>query len=69
MTAGQRTTSHWRVGSRHYVFGTQPGADPHSVGVCVSVTPWGKDKIRWVRLRFEDGTERSYAPSHLQVVG
>ena len=41
---------------------------PDRVGRCVSVTPWGNDRIRWLRLRFHDGTQKSFAPSHLREV-
>lgn len=60
LTPGVPTTAHWRVGLRHYVLVEK------KFGVCVSVTPWGRDKIRWVRLRLEDGTEKSFPPSGLQ---
>jgi hypothetical protein len=63
MTPGVRTTNHWRVYRYHRV----RGADGPT-GLCVSVTPWGNDQVRWVRLRFADGTEKSYAPSHLTVL-
>jgi hypothetical protein len=62
MKPGVRTTEHWRVGRVHRVLGTT------LVGGCISVTPWGNDQIRWVRLRFADGRERSFAPSHLQLL-
>lgn len=58
---GERTTRSWHVGRKFRLWGKEDSP----VGVCISVTPWGNDRIRWVRLRFEDGTERSYAPSHL----
>jgi hypothetical protein len=60
---GQRTTNDWRVGCTFRVWGVKPDL----LGVCVSVTPWGNDQVRWIRLRFEDGTEKSFAPSHLLV--
>lgn len=43
-------------------------SEPGSVGRCISVTPWGNGRIRWVRLRFADGTEKSYAPTHVQAL-
>lgn len=60
---GKRTTDDWRVGRRFLVWGVKP----RLVGECVSVTPWGNDQLRWIRLRFDDGTEKSFAPSHLLV--
>lgn len=62
MKPGVRTREHWRVGKVHRVLGTD------RAGVCISVTPWGNDQIRWVRLLFADGRERSFAPSHLRLL-
>lgn len=61
---GTRSTEHWRVGRDHQVF----GGGERSVGMCVSVTYWGSGRIRWVRLRHHDGTEKSYAPSQVHVL-
>lgn len=60
--AGERTTDDWRVGRAFDVLPLRLGLH----GVCISVTPWGNDQVRWVRLRHPDGTETSYAPSHLR---
>lgn len=57
-----RITDDWRVGLRFAVIGTP------IVGQCVSVTPWGNGRIRWVRLMLPSGDEKSYAPSHLRLV-
>ena len=69
MDPGKRTTRHWMVGRRFAVSGytaLPPSLAPlPPIGECVSVTPWGNDRIRWIRLRFEDGTQKSYAPTHL----
>lgn len=62
MKPGVPTTEHWRVGREHVVIGAGGKR-----GVCVSVTPWGSNQVRWVRLWFGDGTEKSYAPSHLSL--
>ena len=59
---GRRTMYDSRVGHRFRVRGE--GRE----GVCVSVTPWGNNQVRWVRLRLEDGSEKSYAPSHLTTL-
>lgn len=63
MIPGTRTTDHWRVGLAHVVVDPADGLS----GVCVSVTPWGNDRVRWVRLRLPDNTERSYSPAQLAV--
>ncbi len=77
---GVPTEDHWRVGRDHQVLNWTPfppmvrmghgnvNRRPHSVGRCISVTPWGSNRIRWVRLRHMDGSEKSYAPSELQVL-
>jgi hypothetical protein len=62
---GVPTRLDWRVGRRFRVLYSDPALE----GECVSVTHWGKGKVRWVRLRLEDGSEKSYAPSHLALVG
>jgi hypothetical protein len=63
-TPGTRTTDHWRVGKQHRVLWNP---DDQRMGVCVSVTYWGSKQVRWVRLLFEDGTEKSYSPRELRV--
>ena len=62
MKPGQRTTLHWMVGRQFKVLGTE------LEGQCISVTPWGNNRIRWVRLVLPPGIERSYAPSHLREI-
>lgn len=62
MRPGARTRDHWFVGHRWRLKGSD------RTGVCVSVTPWGSNRIRWVRLRFSSGAEKSYAPSHLRLI-
>ncbi len=59
MKPGTRTINHPFVGRRFRLFASR------LEGTCVSVTPWGNDRIRWVRLRHDDGTEKSYGPSYL----
>lgn len=66
MIAGIPTMDHWRVGRIFRVLRAPTDVDPHLVGQCVSVTPWGGGRIRWVRLRFADGTEKSYSPGELR---
>ena len=74
LVPGVPTTEHWRVGRPHRVKHTG------EVGECVSVTPWGGHRLRWVRLRFEPGlplagashvaeSEKSYAPSEVEALG
>lgn len=58
---GVPTTDHHLVGERFVVVGGD------QVGEAVSVTPWGGSRVRWIRLRFGDGSEKSYAPSHLRI--
>lgn len=59
---GKPSTNDWRVGRTFRV-----GESPRR-GRCVSVTRWGNNRVRWVRLRLADGTESSFAPSHLMEV-
>lgn len=67
---GVRTKAHWRVGRQHMVMGAERRRKRRVIGLgrCVSVTPWGAGRIRWVRLRFPDGTEKSFAPFELRQV-
>lgn len=62
------TLNHWRVGRRHEVRDAQDTYRRGAGGMCVSVTLWGRGRVRWVRLALDDGTEKSYAPSALRVV-
>ena len=62
---GVPTTLDVRVGRRYRIL----YSDPVLEGECVSVTYWGRGKVRWIRLRLEDGSEKSYAPSHVVMVG
>jgi hypothetical protein len=39
------------------------------VGQCFKETMWGRGNVRWVWLRFEDGSEKAFAPSHLTPAG
>ena len=62
LAPGSRSLNHWRVGRRHRISGTE------RFGMCTSVTAWGSNRIRWVRLALDDGTDRSFAPRELEVV-
>lgn len=68
MKPGTRTADHWRVGRRFRVLFDGFTETGPVVGECVSVTPWGNDQVRWVRLRLADGSEKSFAPSHLHLL-
>jgi hypothetical protein len=61
---GVPTKLDWRVGRRYRVL-----EDPAREGLCVSVTYWGNARVRWVRLLLDDGSEKSFAPSHIALVG
>lgn len=55
-TKGRYIFRHWR-----------PMVDDR-IGICFKETLWGNNQVRWVWLRFDDGSEKAYAPSHLRSV-
>ena len=42
------------------------GIGDDRIGCCFKETCWGNSMVRWVWLRFSDGTEKAFAPSHLR---
>ena len=56
-SAGRYIFREWRVLQKG-VFRT---------GVCFKETLWGRGNVRWVWLRFPDGSEKAFAPSHLRA--
>jgi hypothetical protein len=55
-----------RSSQGRYIFRYWSSGDD-KVGVCFKETLWGSNKVRWVWLRFADGTEKAFAPSHLRA--